>query len=482
MFLFVPFFLHLINSSFLHGEFLADKHAIISPILKKPSLDPSECRNYRPISLLSFSSKLLESAIFSQLSPLINNVIDPLQSGFRPRHSTELLLLSLSNDFYHHFSHRRSVILVLLDMSSAFDLVDHSILLDDLSHAGLSSSALSLLKSYLSSRTYSVKFNSSFSDDFPLFSGVSQGSILGPLLFNLYMSSLPTILKQYPISFHIYADDVQFFLPCPLPYPSLISDVISAISSWAASRHLLINQSKSEFLALHPPKLSPPLLPFPLSSTVRNLGVIFDSSLSFSNNISATSRTCNLILRSLYPIRPYLDQPSAIKLVNALIFSRIDYSCSLFFHVPKHSLKILQKIINRSCRFVFSPMRLTHTFPFLFKLRWLPIIPRIHLKVSSIVFKLLHDPYQPSYLSSLLTSSSRARSRNRYPLQCPRAINESSWSSKSFHFYAPRFYNSLPSRITSSCSFSTFYASLHSYLIDMSFSPPSYCLSPYASL
>lgn len=130
-----------------------------------------------PISLLSLSSKLLETAIFPQLTPLINSALSPRQSGFRSGHSTESLL-SLSCDIFHHFSHHRSVLLVLLDMSSAFDLVDHFIFLDDLSCIGLSSSALSVLKSYFNNRTYCVKFNSTYSDRFPVTSGVPQGSTL----------------------------------------------------------------------------------------------------------------------------------------------------------------------------------------------------------------------------------------------------------------------------------------------------------------
>lgn len=374
----VPYFLYLINSSFLHGQFQADKHAFVRPILKKPALDPSLCCNYRPISLLSFSSKLIESAIFSQLSPFICNALDSHQSGFRPSYCTESVLISVSQGILSSFASRCSVLLVLLDLSSAFDLVDHEILLDDLSSLGVSGSALSLLRSYLMHRSFSVQNNSSVSESLPLSSGVPQGSILGPLLFNLYMSSLCPVLRQRSIPFQIYADDIQFFIPCPSSDLSLLSNILSDISNWTSSRCLLLNTSKSEFLVLHPPRLSPPLLPLSLSVSVKNLGVIFDSSLSFSSNILNTARTCRLILRSLYPIRSCLDQASSIKLIQSLIFFRIDYCSSLHFNCHKSSLKHLQRIINQSCRFVIYPSYCRHTSPFLYKFRWLPIKPRIH--------------------------------------------------------------------------------------------------------
>lgn len=478
----VPYLLYLINSSFLHGVFLADKHAVILPVLKKPTLDPNIPSNFRPISHLSFPSKLLESAIFSQLSPLINSVLDPFQSGFRASHSTESVLIDVSQNILSHFSYRHSVLLVLLDMSSAFDLVNHNILLDDLSHIGVCDSALSLLRSYLLNRTYSVMFNSTQSSTHPLASGVPQGSILGPMLFNLYLSSLGNIIRRYNIPFHIYADDIQLIVPCPSSDSIIVTPILSDIQSWISSRHLRLNSSKSEYLVLHPPRISPPVLPFPLSDTVKNLGIIFDSSLTFSCNVVSVVRTCRLILRSLYPIRPFLDQPSAIKLIQSFVFSRLDYCNCLYYSLPKSSLILLQRVINQSCRFVLHPIPCRHTSSFLYEFRWLPIRPRVHLRTCCLIFKLLHDKKQPSYLATILAPSNNISSRNPQPLSCPRALNESPWSSKSLYFFGPRLYNSLPSHITSLSSYKSFRDSLHNFLFEKSFDPLSHSLTPFASI
>lgn len=149
-------------------DFLVNKHAIVWPILKKSSLDYTVCKNYRQTSLLNLCFKLLKATISSQFSLLIYINIDPLQCEIRPSHSTKSVLLSVFHGIRSLFSFPRSVFLFFLDLSSAFDLVDYYIILDDQSNIGVSFSATSPFHLYFSNRTYSVEFNSSLSDKFPL--------------------------------------------------------------------------------------------------------------------------------------------------------------------------------------------------------------------------------------------------------------------------------------------------------------------------
>ncbi|KAI5608745.1 hypothetical protein C0J50_12193 [Silurus asotus] len=206
-----------INSCFSVGTVpAAFKHAIAGPQLKKPNLDSSILSNYRPISNLSFSSKLMEKLVFTQLQfHLQLHVIgDTFQSGFRARLSTESALLRVHNDILGALDGKSSVVLVLLDLTAAFDTVDHVILISRLQHVvGLQGAVLNWFSLYLTNRTFSVMLDDHSFSVAPLLSGVPQGSILGPILFSLYMLPLGQLISNHNVQFYFYADDLQIYLP-----------------------------------------------------------------------------------------------------------------------------------------------------------------------------------------------------------------------------------------------------------------------------
>src|SRR5215475_9962109 len=190
------------------------KHAKVTPLLKKFNLPPDNLGNFRPISNLNFLSKLLERLILKRLLLHLNSFtsIPLFQSGFRKSHSTETALLRITNDLLLSMEKKQVSSLILLDLSAAFDTVDHHILLSRLSlNFGVTSSALSLLTSYLSDRSQSVHIGANSSPSSKLLTGVPQGSVLGPLLFTLYTTPLSYLLNNSGVSFHMYADGTQLY-------------------------------------------------------------------------------------------------------------------------------------------------------------------------------------------------------------------------------------------------------------------------------
>src|SRR6218665_89884 len=202
----VPFLLYIFNRSLSKG-FLpsSQKCSIIFPSLKQSSLDPSLCQNYRPIANLSFLSMTLERLVSLQRLPYLEKpgLFPSMQSGFRAHHSTETALLSLLSDIYTAMDTSHVTILALFDVSSAFDMVDHEILLQRLETSfGLSGSPLNWFRSYLSNRSHMVVLGHTRSSWVPVQFGVPQGSVLGPLLYILFTADISRLylLNTLPLA------------------------------------------------------------------------------------------------------------------------------------------------------------------------------------------------------------------------------------------------------------------------------------------
>ncbi len=211
----LPALTHIINTSLLTGIFpTAFKQARVTPLLKKPTLNTSLLENYRPVSLLPFIAKTLKRVVFNQVSLFLsqNNKLDAKQSGFRSGHSTETALLSVTEALRIAKADSKSSVLILLDLSAAFDTVNHQILLSTLSSLDITGIPLRWFESYLTGRSFRVAWGGEVSKAHQLVTGVPQGSVLGPLLFSTYTTSLAPIIQAHGFSYHFYADDTQLYL------------------------------------------------------------------------------------------------------------------------------------------------------------------------------------------------------------------------------------------------------------------------------
>uniref|UniRef100_A0A3B1JTA7 Reverse transcriptase domain-containing protein n=1 Tax=Astyanax mexicanus TaxID=7994 RepID=A0A3B1JTA7_ASTMX len=251
--------LMIVNSSLTLGHVpKAFKTAVIKPLIKKPNLDPTVLSNYRPISNLPFISKILEKAVAQQLCSYLqrNQIYEKFQSGFRPHHSTETALVRITNDLLIAADQGCASLLVLLDLSAAFDTIDHTILLERLENmVGVTGTALSWFKSYLNGRYQFVRINDMSSSYTKVRHGIPEGSILGPLLFTLYMLPLGKVIRKHDVDFHCYADDTQLFIsakPDDRVRLKKIEDCVKDVKLWMSHNFLLLNSDKIEVLLLGP--------------------------------------------------------------------------------------------------------------------------------------------------------------------------------------------------------------------------------------
>lgn len=466
--LLIPIFTAIINNCFSLGVFPdSEKIAVVRPLLKKPTLEKNDLKNFRPVSNLTYLSKLIEKAIQYQLVPHLNanKCISDFQSAYRQHHSTETALCRIYNDLLLNIQESKPSILILLDLSAAFDTIDHSLLINDLKNAGVNGKALSLLESYLRDRYQKVLIDNpdSISSPLHLQYGVPQGSVLGPVLFSLYSSKLAKIMAAHDVSYHLYADDTQIYMPVTdIDSSQLkITAILSDIKLWMHERKLKLNEGKTEIIFING-TLNNDILTQSQNTTlikdirpstsIRDLGLIIDSKLSFSDHFNSVIKTCNYHLRRLSSIVKYLDKESATTLMHAFITSRVDYCNALFVNLPKKDLMRLQLILNRAARLIFNLPPFESISSYLYELHWLPVKARIEFKLCLLVYKALKFK-QPSYIYGLLnhySSHSNVTLRaadDPHLLIVPRLQKHSSFGSRTLSYAGPKLFNKLPFKI-----------------------------------
>ena len=460
----VPTITNIVNLSLVSGTFPSNfKESIVTPLIKKPSLDPDNLSNYRPISNLSYLSKLTERIVKQRLKVHLseNSLFNIFQSAYTKFHSTETALLSLYDHLIRATARQHVTCLCLLDLSAAFDTIDHTILLKRLTHwFGITDTAFSWFESYLTSRSFSVLSNGHKSTSIPLSCGVPQGSVLGPLLFIMYTTPLSTVLSGTSVDHHLYADDTQLFISfSPHNFSASVNQlqsVFSNVSTWMSANLLSLNPSKTEFLVIGLPKqlakINKPQLVIDPNTVVtpathaRNLGFLIDNNLTLDQQISALSRTCSYHLRDLRRIRTTLDFKTASTIATSLVHSKLDYCNSLYLNLPAYHITKLQVIQNNMARAVTSKRKFDHITPTLRSLHWLKIKQRIQYKIISLTYTALQTG-QPHYLRRLLIiQHGPTRSGSLITLSRPVSPRLQS-SDRSFHLKAPAIWNSLPAHL-----------------------------------
>tara|TARA_B110000881_G_scaffold40031_1_gene32496 strand:+ start:158 stop:3112 length:2955 start_codon:yes stop_codon:yes gene_type:complete len=467
----LPVIMSIVNNSLRSGAFpLILRQAVITPLIKKPTLNPDLLKNYRPVSNLPTLGKIIEYPAVSRFKHHlnVNNLTETYQSAYKSSHSTETALLKVKNDMLNELDKGKALILVLLDLSSAFDTIDHKILVERMKKEfGVTGTAKEWFVSYLSDRTNKVCVLSDYSDVQTLHYGVPQGSIAGPPIFTAYSQPVAHIIRSFNIGYHIYADDTQLYTSFD---PKSDTDIAAAklrmtnciaeIRSWMLSNKLKLNDTKTELFLVASSRLENSVSDLDLnlriggsvispSQTVKNLGIIFDSCLSMKKHVSSLCRNINFHLRNLWRIRRFMDRSTCAHAVRSLILSRLDYGNSLLGGLSVTQTQRLQRLQNRAARLIYQVGRRTSAPPLLRELHWLPVQQRIEFKILVHVFNCLYGT-SPLYLQDLLTYYKPGRPGLRSSQDFTRLAipsTKKSFGDSSFSVLGPTLWNNLPSTI-----------------------------------
>ena len=332
------------------------KIAKVLPIFKRGEVD--KCENYRPISLLSAISKVFEKILLRQMDAHFrsHNLYFCGQYGFRKNRSTEHAILEVCDRILQDMDDKKTPVSIFLDLSKAFDCLDHRILLSKLQYYGIKNKSLSLCSNYLSDRTQFVALNpDNFSEKLPINTGVPQGSILGPFFFLLYVNDFNKCTKKFNMI--NYADDTT--LLTTLNYDNNttadehMNKELNQVYEWLCTNKLSLNVSKTKFMTFHPPQkhIRKPVLKINNKEILETdefnlLGVIIDKSLNFKPHITKItnkiSKTCGILNK----LKQILPRHILIQIYNALVAPHLNYGILAWGHSIARLTQVQKKVIR----------------------------------------------------------------------------------------------------------------------------------------
>lgn len=460
----LPVLTHIVNFSLTSGQFPDEwRKAHVLPLPKIPN--PVLPNQFRPISILPFFSKVIESAVHKQMTNFLskNNLLNPLQSGFRAGHSTTTALLKVTEDIRDNMENSKVTVLVLIDFSNAFNAVDHDWLLAILPRLKFSQTSIEWFSSYLHYRRQAIRHDHKLSEWNELDAGVPQGGVLSPLLFSLFINLLSPHLHS---NYHMYADDLQLYsastvdrLPDAV---QVLNDDLTRLSSWSASYGIRVNPDKCQAILIGSSrqmcKISvsnvAPLfynnIIIPFSETVKDLGILLDSNLNWSPYINDISRKFYAPFYSIIRLKNFLPTHTKVTLVNSLLIPILDYADICCLDLTEELLSKLDRLLNNCIRFIYGLRKFDHVSEYRAKLKWLSIRERRKLRILCLLFSILYDPISPEYLKAkfnFLSNTHDLQLRSSDSLLLATPCHTTSFLDDSFQVVAVRLWNALPTHI-----------------------------------
>ena len=456
------------------------KKANVVPVFKKG--EKHDVKNYRPISLLSTVSKVMERCIFNHLYPFVEDTLHPLQHGFIKGRSCASQLLKVYHSIGSVLDKGGQVDIIFLDFSKAFDCISHDLLLYKLQHVyGIDGCLLLWFQDYLSNRSQRVLIEGKCSDWLPVLSGVPQGSILGPLLFLLFINDLPSVAT---CTTALFADDSKCFSEInSLNDCVLLQNDLDKMYEWSVLWNMSFNPTKCKILSItrrtNPICYNYSMNGVPLENVgnFKDLGVVIDEKLTFNTHIdqlvSKCNRICGFIKRSVGFRAPSLVK---FRLYQSLCLSSLDYCSSVWSPHNVTSIKKIESVQRSMTKFILNSYDLSYVQRCT-DLKLLPLSFRREINDLLFFFKCLHGSVKVDFSTefAFLTSPRSLRSASEELLSA-QPVRTECFKSSYFNRIV-RLWNLLPVCIRQCESFSTFKKQLNSFYVDKfaSFNVENYC-------
>lgn len=408
----IPHLTHIVNSCILESYFPAAwKTSLVVPVPKVQ--EPKEFQQLRPISIVPTVSKILEKVLFLQLTDFLNkyNILPQTQSGFRKHHSCTTALLHIVDDILKASDAGNLTVLILLDYTKAFDCINHKLLLSILKYIGLNKKATKLLENFITGRKQIVSYKNTLSQEATLDCGVPQGSILGPLLFSIYISQLN--LKMSICNVHYYADDTQLYASFP---PEQLQEANEKIN---IDLNNLIDESTKHSLCVNPKKTVALLFGQPavkarhlhqlnliidkrkigIVEEARNLGLVLDSNLRFKTHINNCIKKAFYHLKLIFSQKTVLNKSTMRLMCDTLVLSHFSF-CDVVFDrcIDSHTARKIQRVQNSCTRLICGVPRRDHISPKIKEIGWLNMSNRRKLHSSVLYHKIIVNQC-PTYLA-----------------------------------------------------------------------------------
>ena len=442
------------------------KMARVTPVFKKG--EKSDLNNYRPISVIPVVSKVFEKIVYDQLYQYLNDnqFLSSCQSGFRSLHSTLTALLEATNSWSVNIDNGFLNGVVFIDLKKAFDTIDHEIILRKLSYFGADQATAKWFQSYLSNRTQRCNVNGNLSTASTVTCGVPQGSILGPLLFLMYINDLPNCLRV--AAPRMFADDTSITLSAKTvaDLKLAVTSELNNLTCWLRANKLSLNVAKTELMIIGSrQRLNTQCEEINISiddrtitrvDHVKSLGLTIDAQLSWSKHVDEISKKVSSAIGALKRVRPFIPTDVAVQIYNALILPHFDYCSPVWDGMSGCLSDKLQKLQNRAAREITQSPFDTSSNLLLAMLSWEKLSLRRKKQKALIMYKTLNE-LAPDYLQCLFTE----RHVNDYNLRnlegklsLPKP--NTNYLKRSFCYSGACLWNNLPQDLKSVCSIGQF--------------------------